>query len=147
MPEMNRRDFVVLTIGAAAACACGDALADTPALFDAGPLSDYDRDGVYDQFANKQDKLLLLREGDKLIAISALCTHKSCVVKLKEELFICPCHKSKFEKSGKVVPGGQAKASLFRHAISITPEQRVMVDRSRRFGEAEWEAEGAFVKI
>lgn len=151
MSEVNRREFVALTVGAAAACACGEDLlaapATQPAGFDAGPLSDFAADGMFDKFANKKDRLMLKRTGDKLIAFSAACTHKGCIVKVKGDILNCPCHSSKFELSGKLIAGGQAKASLFHHAISLNADNHVIVDRTKLFGEAEWDKEEASLTI
>lgn len=39
--------------------------------------------------------------------ISALCTHKGCIIKWDEKrrLFICPCHEGLFDERGNVLAG------------------------------------------
>jgi cytochrome b6-f complex iron-sulfur subunit len=41
------------------------------------------------------------------VAMSALCTHKGCIVKWDEQqrLFRCPCHEGHFDERGNVVSG------------------------------------------
>ncbi len=46
--------------------------------------------------------------GNSFRAISAICTHQGCTVSLYDSNsgdFVCPCHYSKFNKSGRVVQG------------------------------------------
>jgi Rieske Fe-S protein len=162
---VNRRDFVATAAALAAAvtvCTCcggAEALAETPSTpgggnapaagggnkVDAGPVTTYAKDGVWDTFA-KSNRVLIVRAGDKLYAPSASCTHKNCAVRLKSPgQLACPCHGSKFDNAGKP-QGGPAKASLLRHAVSIDENQHLIVDKSKQFGEKEWDNEGAFVK-
>jgi len=41
------------------------------------------------------------------VAMSALCTHKGCIVKWDQQgrLFRCPCHEGQFDEHGNVVSG------------------------------------------
>ena len=41
------------------------------------------------------------------VALSALCTHKGCIIQWKEKrrLFSCPCHNGLFDERGNVVHG------------------------------------------
>lgn len=43
----------------------------------------------------------------KLVAVNATCTHKGCFVdwNAKEQVFVCPCHDSKFKPDGSVAQG------------------------------------------
>jgi Rieske Fe-S protein len=162
--ELNRRDFVATAAALAAAvtaCTCcggAEALAETPSTpgggnapsvtgnkVDAGPMTTYAKDGIWDNFA-KSNRVLIVRAGDKVYAPSATCTHKSCAVRLKSPgQLACPCHGSKFDSTGKP-QGGPAKASLLRYAVSIDDNQHLIVDKSKQFGEKEWDNEGASVK-
>lgn len=44
---------------------------------------------------------------DKLIALNSTCPHQGCKVEWKQEdqLFVCPCHSSKFKPDGTVANG------------------------------------------
>ena len=161
MAEMNRRDFVLTAaVAACAACACSEISALPPGgsggererpsppptgKVDCGPVSEYSKDGVFDK-RMRQDKVIIVREGDSLHAMSAICTHKSCTVRHQNDQFACPCHSSKFGLDGKPT-GGPARAALFRYAISINDAKHVIVDRSKKFGENEWDKDEASAKI
>jgi nitrite reductase/ring-hydroxylating ferredoxin subunit len=144
--QMTRRQFVVVTTttAACAACACGDAAdalaADAPAApapagtsFDVGTTADF-------------NLFFVVRNGGKLYAPSAKCTHKGCGVKQKAGTLACPCHDSSFDLMG-IPKGGPAKTSLIRYAITKTAEGRIIVDKSKQFDEKQWDDPAAFVKV
>src|SRR5436190_13351194 len=101
MSEMNRREFVQLTtraavFAAAAAGVCGlccesACAADAPAapgpsgtsamIVDVGTIADYPTDGVFDKYA-KDNQVLVVRKGNQIYAMSAICTHKAKTVRL-----------------------------------------------------------------
>ena len=144
MQELNRREFVVLTAAAACACACAgeEIFADAPqTTFDAGPVTDFAKDGIFDQFAKAQ-KFILIRKGTKLTALNAICTHKNCVVKPKDDTLRCPCHGSLFTGEGTVTKG-PAKTNLGRYKVSVDAQNHVIVDLSRKLeaGSSEGEVE------
>src|SRR4051812_14819167 len=158
MPEINRRDFVTM---AAAACAgacmlCdglgGTAIAAEPTAaeaggtkVDAGALADYAKDGVYDKLADSK-KVIIVREGTKIYAMTSICTHKMGVVKIKGSELVCPKHNSHFANDGKP-KSGPAKAALFHLGISQTADGKIMVDTSKRFGEKQWDDAGASITV
>ncbi len=57
---------------------------------------------------------------DKVIAISAGCTHLGCIVTWDEDqkIFKCPCHDGRFDADGKVI-SGPPPAPLKRHLAKI----------------------------
>ncbi len=57
---------------------------------------------------------------DKIIAISAGCTHLGCIVTWDEDqkIFKCPCHDGRFDADGKVI-SGPPPAPLKRHLAKI----------------------------
>jgi cytochrome b6-f complex iron-sulfur subunit len=153
--EMNRRDFVVATAvaGVGLAVLGSESLqaqgqpAGSATKIDIGTIADYPSDGVSSKFAKKPSgAIMVAREGDRIYAFTSICTHRQCVVEVKGDNLACPCHKSTFGKDGKVL-SGQAKASLFRHAISKNDAGRLIVDKNKQFGEKQWEDEGAYVKV
>jgi cytochrome b6-f complex iron-sulfur subunit len=105
--DMKRREFLIL----AAAFASRQAVAKTPSAertVDAGPASAYSRDGVYPSF--RDQGFFVIRRGNELFALSALCTHRKC--KLSSETdgsFSCKCHGSTFNPNGKVIEGPAAR--------------------------------------
>jgi Rieske Fe-S protein len=108
VPEssMNRRHFLLLAAACAAASAPKSVYARSSAeqVIDAGPLSNYAADGVYETF--RDVGFYVIRKGDKLVALSSNCTHRKCRLKAeKDHSFYCKCHGSTFDPSGKVTEG------------------------------------------
>lgn len=50
------------------------------------------------------------RDGEGVYAISTICTHLGCVVKPGAEGFECPCHGSRFDRTGDGVKGPAPRA-------------------------------------
>jgi cytochrome b6-f complex iron-sulfur subunit len=80
----------------------------------------------------KGDPTYIVIQDDHTIAnygINAVCTHLGCVVpwNISENKFMCPCHGSQYDKTGKVVRGpaplslALAHASVANDRISFTP--------------------------
>lgn len=69
------------------------------------PLDDVPVDG-YKVVNYKEDKVILIRLENRIIALSAICPHLGCLVKYRAEGFIqCPCHDGRFDFSGNVIAG------------------------------------------
>ena len=74
--------------------------------------------------------------------INAICTHLGCVVpwNVAENKFMCPCHGSQYDSTGKVVHGPAPLSLALVHAavqddkISLTPWK----ETDFRTGEAPW---------
>ena len=49
-------------------------------------------------------RVFLFHGPDGFFAISSICTHLGCNVKRTKVGFACPCHGSRFDKNGRVVP-------------------------------------------
>jgi thiosulfate dehydrogenase (quinone) large subunit len=66
---------------------------------------------------------VLQREAGQFVAVSALCTHKGCVVgySASSRTFLCPCHGASFSTSGEVL-GGPAPYPLFTLAVHEGPD-------------------------
>jgi cytochrome b6-f complex iron-sulfur subunit len=54
--------------------------------------------------------LAVFRKGDRIYAISTVCTHLGCIVKASAGGFGCPCHGSEFEADGAVRRGPAPRA-------------------------------------
>ena len=147
MSEMTRRTF--LFVGAAT-CACAlcplsDALgADASAPVNVGAATEI-TEGISDRFA-KSDKFFLVRDGNRIYAPSAVCSHKRAPLTTSAGGFKCAKHGSSFAKSGEVTKG-PAKTALPRLAIRIDDQGHVIVDPTKHFEESQWNDPGSFVKV
>jgi len=95
-----------------------------------GNVSDFAADGIFDQFA-KSEQVVIVRQGGKLSACSAICTHKQAILKGVEGQMRCPSHGSRFNPDGSVVKG-PAKRPLDHLAISKDASGNLTVDRSKK---------------
>lgn len=161
MTDLSRREALFVAGAVAGACACcalspdaalaADKAGPKPKSLAVGKLADYPKPGFYDKFAGQ--KLLIARlkddKEDRLVAISTICTHKGCSVKVKpgdEPALKCPCHKAEFSAYGTPT-GGPAKTALDRYAITQGADGTLTVDMTKTFIESKWEEPTAFVPI
>src|SRR5689334_14388449 len=121
---LSRRQFVILTVSAAAGCGKeGDdshlsshpttapaatapltGTASAAEIVDVGPLTGFVADAVYDSF--REQGFFIIRHSGQLFALSSICTHKGCKVRAQaDRSFYCKCHKSEFDSNGNVVKG------------------------------------------
>jgi cytochrome b6-f complex iron-sulfur subunit len=70
-------------------------------------------------FAFPQQRVALIRNGNRLAALSLECTHLGCLVNAVDQGFYCPCHGSEFGRLGEVY-SGPATRSLPWHAVRVT---------------------------
>jgi cytochrome b6-f complex iron-sulfur subunit len=73
-------------------------------------------------------KLVIRRQGNKIAAISTVCTHLGCTVNPTETGFDCPCHGSQYDDRGDVI-GGPAPKSLAWYRCSLAPNGELVVDK------------------
>ena len=53
-------------------------------------------------------------------AVDAVCTHEGCTITGADgDTYVCPCHGSRYNRSGKVL-AGPASASLRQHAATVS---------------------------
>ncbi len=57
-----------------------------------------------------EDPLLLVNDGGRLQAYSAVCTHLRCNVRPSGGFLVCPCHGSTYNLGGGVTRGPAARA-------------------------------------
>ena len=74
-------------------------------------------------------RICVVREGNKLAAISTTCTHLGCIVGLSDTGFACPCHGSRFDQDGNVT-GGPAPKPLPWFKVSLAPNGELEVDKN-----------------
>jgi cytochrome b6-f complex iron-sulfur subunit len=153
MSEVNRREFVTLTIAAAAsmcaACQIADAAESSATKrtgpFDVGPKSDYSKDGVTDTWS-KSERILVIRNEGRIYAANSTCTHKNAAVKVRDGQIVCPNHGSHFSIQG-VATKGPAKGSLFRYGVSVDDKGHIIVNRDKQFAEKNWEDPAAYITV
>ncbi len=158
MSEMSRRKFAMVTAAGVCAC-CASAEAgqergtesEVPATqpesptIDVGTVTDFAHEGIFDRFQQPR-KVLVYRQGERLYASTAQCSHKRCTLMVIDATALkCPCHGSAFDINGVPV-NGPATVALFRIGISIS-NGRVVVDPRQQFAEADWEQPGAFIDL
>ncbi len=160
--QLNRREFFsFLTVAwacFAAACAGLATLAfrfsypnvnfEPEMDFIAGYPADYE-EGVDERWKNGFGVWMVKQEG-RLVALSNICTHLGCIPNwLPAELkFKCPCHGSGYYPSG-VNFEGPAPRPLERYKISILPDGRIKVDKTKiyRAEKGEWDNPNAYLEV
>jgi cytochrome b6-f complex iron-sulfur subunit len=96
-----------------------------PQRFSVGKPADYP-DGT--RVAIEQRRVCIVRDGNKLAAISTTCTHLGCIVGLSETGFACPCHGSRYDQDGTVT-GGPAPKPLAWYKLSLAPNGEMEIDK------------------
>lgn len=72
--------------------------------------------------------LCVVREGNKIAAVSTTCTHLGCIVGVSDTGFACPCHGSRFDQDGTVT-GGPAPRPLPWFKLTLAPNGELEVDK------------------
>lgn len=80
------------------------------------------------RMALEQRRVCVVREGNKVAAISTTCTHLGCIIGLSETGFACPCHGSRFDADGNVT-GGPAPRPLPWFKVTLAPNGEIEVDK------------------
>jgi Rieske Fe-S protein len=77
----------------------------------------------------------IFRDSLGFYAVSAFCPHLGCIVSENPKAFgfICPCHGSQFDASGRVL-SGPAPRGLEWLEISLAADGALMVDSSKSVG-------------
>jgi cytochrome b6-f complex iron-sulfur subunit len=82
-------------------------------------------------------KVAVIREGDRMAAISITCTHLGCIVGVSETGFACPCHGSRFDQDGNVT-GGPAPKPLPWYEVTLAPNGELEVDKGKEITPGKW---------
>ena len=80
------------------------------------------------KIALEQRRVCIVREGNRVAAISTTCTHLGCIVGVTDTGFSCPCHGSRYDQDGNVT-GGPAPKPLPWFKISLAPNGELEVDK------------------
>jgi cytochrome b6-f complex iron-sulfur subunit len=135
--NINRRDFLMNSLKTVAAGSLVYSTIDLKNLFAIETesvssiqkvinLSDYPALGKVGGYAMITGSVIVIRTGQKnFIALKTICTHKKCDVEFNGKEFECPCHGSKYNKSGKVL-NGPAKKSLTSYKTTYDSEKNTL---------------------
>jgi cytochrome b6-f complex iron-sulfur subunit len=105
-----------------------------PNRFSAGKPDDY---APGTRIAIDEQRVCIVREGNKVAAISTTCTHLGCIVGLADTGFACPCHGSRFDQDGNVT-GGPAPRPLPWYKVSLAPNGELEVDKGAETPAGTW---------
>lgn len=105
-----------------------------PTRFSIGTPDDYPP-GT--RIALGQQRVAIVREGNKMAAISITCTHLGCIVGVADTGFACPCHGSRFDQDGNVT-GGPAPKPLPWFEVSMAPNGELEVDKGKEITPGKW---------
>jgi cytochrome b6-f complex iron-sulfur subunit len=97
-------------------------------VFNAGALENFSPGSVT---FNAENRTYIVRESDGgIYAISAVCTHLGCLTRWNDNRgeTTCPCHGTKFSKSGSVLEGPTSK-TLPRFSLSLNENNEIIVDK------------------
>lgn len=72
----------------------------------------------------------LMRDGLGYYALGATCTHLGCLVDLAGDGLACPCHGSRFHRTGAVATG-PATAPLTAYAVRRDDQGNLVIDASQ----------------
>ena len=138
--EFSRRRFFVkvgMTSIAVAAAGTGvfayqflspNVLYEPSPIVNVGKPDNYAPDSVT---LDPESAIYIVRDAQGFYALSAICTHLGCLTAYKPDLGIiaCPCHGSKFDKSGTKI-AGPAPKPLPSLKMWLNDDGELMVDRS-----------------
>jgi len=160
---LNRKSFLNwLTIGwLAFAAATGgfftamirflfpNVLFEPPQSFKIGFPDDFES-GKVDLRFKKSHSVWIVRDDEKIIALSTVCTHLGCTPNWLEtdRKFKCPCHGSGFRASG-VNFEGPAPRPLERYKIVLANDGQILVDKTKKFKyeKGEWSRSESYLKV
>ncbi len=135
----DRRRFLAVGAGLAVApmcVGCGGDDSNTPAQtrFDVAAVSAV---AVGQRIANRDARVVLVRDAMGLFAFSMVCTHEGCIVEdpaATDGAIVCRCHNARFTGDGARV-SGPATRNLPRHFVEVVGG-RVFVDTARTVDDA-----------
>ena len=117
--------------------------------FRAGYPADYKPDEVSTRWKD-QFGVWIVRQDDKLYALSTVCTHLGCTPNWlpNEAKFKCPCHGSGFYKSG-INFEGPAPRPLERYRVALADDGQIIVDKTKSYQQekGEWKDPDSYLLV
>ena len=135
----GRRTFVKIGVGSLAIAACGtrllgyqfmypNVLYEPSPIVNAGRPDRYPADSVT---LDPETGIYVVHSAEGFYALSAVCTHLGCLTAWKPDLGIiaCPCHGSKFQRTGVKIEGPAPKPLPWLR-MWMNDDGDLLVDRS-----------------
>lgn len=103
---------------------------------------------LVDERWKSSQRFFVVRERDRVYALSARCAHLGCTVNWFSDIrtFKCPCHGSEYHGNG-VNFAGPAPRPLDRLRIELSIDGQLVVDTSIVYGPERFTVDGAFVQV
>ena len=124
-------------------------LTEPPSTFKAGLPDDF-AIGVVDTRFKERYQVWIVRDEEKIYALSTICTHLGCTPNWleAEAKFKCPCHGSGFYATG-INFEGPAPRPLERVGVSLADDGQLLIDKSRlfKFEAGQWEDPASFLPL
>ncbi len=138
--DFDRRAFFVklglgsLSIAAAGTAVFGYQFLSPNVLYEPSPIINAGKPEAYPLDSVTLDVnsgIYIMHSSEGFFSVAAVCTHLGCLTAWKPELGIiaCPCHGSKFKRSGEKIEG-PAPRPLPWYRVWLSDDGDLMVDRS-----------------
>jgi cytochrome b6-f complex iron-sulfur subunit len=103
---------------------------------------------LVDERWKASERFFVVRERDRIYALSARCVHLGCTVNWFADLgtFKCPCHGSEYHSDGGNF-AGPAPRPLSRLRIELDPQGELIVDTGIVYGPERFTVDGAYVRV
>lgn len=137
--ELSRRKFVKLGLGCLTACGVGagvfsyqylspNVLYEPSPVVNVGKPDQYPPDSVT---LHAGYAIYIIHSDEGFYALNAICTHLGCLTAWKQDLnmIACPCHGSRFDRSGTKIAGPAPKPLQWLQ-LWFSDDGELMVDRS-----------------
>jgi Rieske Fe-S protein len=129
--ELDRRAFIRVGVAGGLALttlpACGDGDGGGGMTEPPGPISAGNVANVAVGSLRALSGVILGRDADGLYAMTSVCTHQGCTVRVSGTTISCPCHGSAFDAVGAVTRG--PAASPLRHfQVTVAADGSVTID-------------------
>ena len=124
-------------------------LFEPPQSFKIGFPDDFES-GKVDLRFKKKYNVWIVRDDEKITALSTVCTHLGCTPNWleTERKFKCPCHGSGFRASG-INFEGPAPRPLERYKIALANDGQILVDKTKsyKYEKGEWNRTESYLKV
>ena len=124
-------------------------LFEPPQSFKIGYPDDFES-GKVDLRFKKKYNVWIVRDDEKITALSTVCTHLGCTPNWleTERKFKCPCHGSGFRSSG-INFEGPAPRPLERYKILLANDGQIKVDKTKsyKYEKGEWNRVESYLKV
>lgn len=100
---------------------------DQKYVYNIGTIGDYPIGTI---FLVPSARVLVISDTEGIYAVSAVCTHRGCLIKSKKGVLMCPCHGAQFDLNGKVI-NGPARDNLAWYPITMDTLGSLTLDTSK----------------